>query len=94
MDLDSIIDETKWVGKQAAPSNPGYRGTPRIVAPGTGQEWLEKEVNHRTPGGDVRKVKVKSLPPEEQRKFHEAVEEETRKIEQMQPDELNKYNRK
>lgn len=33
------------------------------------EDWLEKVVEHTTPGGQRRKVKVKSLPPEERAKY-------------------------
>lgn len=32
-------------------------------------DWLEKEVEHTTPTGQKRRVKVKSLPPEEREKY-------------------------
>ena len=46
------------------------------------EDWKEKEVEHKTPSGQVRKVKVKSLPPAEQEKYRpkdEKKEEETTK---------------
>lgn len=57
------------------------------LAPGEAQqlEQLEKQLMQ-----EIDQY-VGGLSPEEQRKFHEAVEEETRKIEQMKPEELNKY---
>jgi len=33
------------------------------------EDWLEKIVEHTTPGGERRNVKVKSLSPEEQEKY-------------------------
>ena len=33
------------------------------------KSWLDKVVEHKTPTGKVTKVKVKSLPPEEQKKY-------------------------
>jgi len=33
------------------------------------EDWLEKIVEHTTSGGQRTKVKVKSLPPEEQKRY-------------------------
>jgi len=44
-----------------------------------GEDWLEKVVEHTTPGGKRRKVKVKSLPPEEQAKYRPKKEEGDKK---------------
>lgn len=35
-----------------------------------GQDWKERIVTHRTPTGRMTRVKVKSLPPEEQLKYN------------------------
>jgi len=47
------------------------------------EDWLEKVVEHTTPGGERRKVKVKSLPPEEQAKYKPKKEEGEKKEEDL-----------
>jgi len=33
------------------------------------EDWKEKTIKHRTPSGQIREIKIKSLPPEEQEKY-------------------------
>jgi RNA polymerase sigma factor (sigma-70 family) len=40
-------------------------------------DWMEREVRHVTPTGQIRLVKVKSLPPEEMEKYRPKVPEKT-----------------
>ena len=34
------------------------------------KDWRQKKVMHRTPGGKLTKVKISSLPAEEQQKYN------------------------
>jgi len=43
------------------------------------EDWLEKVVEHTTPGGQKRKVKVKSLPSEERAKYKPSGKDESLK---------------
>lgn len=45
-------------------------------------DWLEREVEHRTPSGQIRRVKVKSLSKDEREKYKP-------KLDQKRKEELN-----
>ena len=65
MQIVDILKEAKWIGKRAEADADAK----------SMDAWMDKVVEHTTPGGQKRKVKVKSLSPEEQAKYRPKKEE-------------------
>ena len=64
--LDNVLESAQWVEKTAKDvvRAPGKR--PKVVDP---DSWRDQFVEHTTPSGQVRRVKIKTLDIEEQQKY-------------------------
>ena len=67
--IEETLKEAQWIGKisKEVVREPGKK-RPKVIDP---DSWRDQMVEHETPSGQVREVKVKTLPHDEQLVYKE-----------------------